>query len=158
MSVTSSHTCPNCSSACWYLWSTLYPAVIVFFGPDSWGCICVWPAGWRGGRWDTRPASHRSDVETIMWVWFSTETLWTRAANTTLTATGSKVLWQHNLYVQTQAGLWKYIPVCFVSGDFSFWTVCVVKCFNLLLLNLLLHQRALCGFSSDTQRLFVLVL
>ena len=87
-------------TSCWYLW---WFNLLSFFSscPDSWGCICAWLAGWRGGRWDTRPATLRSSVETATWAWWSIKNLWTRAASTTPTATGSKVLWQHSLCVQT---------------------------------------------------------
>lgn len=38
-------------------------------GPDSWECICAWPAGCREERWDTRPDSPQSSVETTMSAW-----------------------------------------------------------------------------------------
>jgi len=93
-----------------------------FSGPDSWGCTCVSPAGWRGGRWVTRPASPPSGVETTTWAWCSTRSPWTRAASTTPTASGSEVLRQHG------------DPAAFC-------------CSNLLLFILLEPHRAPSGFS-----------
>lgn len=76
---------------------------LLFSGSDSWGCICARLAGWREGRWDTRPASPRSNVETTTWAWLSTKIQWSRAASMTPTATGSKVLQQY--YVLRQRNI-----------------------------------------------------